>query len=107
MFPPMTSDDQENPICVQSIGSIVRKSKQRVSNLTVDSTDRVLCCHVNQRDFSFLFDSTESFSISVLNHLLNSFEYRLSIFCSSTNGYNGENILHRFMSSKAIVFPLK
>jgi hypothetical protein len=35
------------PIYVQSLGSIVRKSKQRVSNLNVDNESRVLSCHVN------------------------------------------------------------
>ena len=49
MFPPMTDEitnEDQVPIHVQSLGSIVRKSKQRVSNLHVDQDDRVLACHV-------------------------------------------------------------
>lgn len=50
MFPPMTDDaasDDQVPIRVQSLGSIVRKSRQRVSNLHVDGDSRVLACHVS------------------------------------------------------------
>ncbi len=35
------------PIYVQSLGSLVRRSKQRVSNLNVDNDSRVLSCHVS------------------------------------------------------------
>ncbi|CAF1066226.1 unnamed protein product [Adineta ricciae] len=48
MFPPMTDEitnEDQVPIHVQSLGSIVRKSKQRVSNLHVDQDDRILACH--------------------------------------------------------------
>ncbi|CAF3512285.1 unnamed protein product [Rotaria sp. Silwood1] len=48
MFPPRkdekTSEDQV-PLHVQSIGSLVRKSKQRVSSLNVDNDSRILACH--------------------------------------------------------------
>ena len=47
MFPPLNEEatDAEQPIRVQSLGSIIRKTKQRVSNLTVDPDDRLLACH--------------------------------------------------------------
>ncbi|CAF0863198.1 unnamed protein product [Adineta steineri] len=48
MFPPLTDEitsEDQIPIHVQSLGSIVRKSKQRVSNLNVDNDSRVLACH--------------------------------------------------------------
>jgi hypothetical protein len=69
MFPPkineVTNNDQVNdlysfiiirasfkvPIYVQSLGSLVRKSKQRVSNLNVDNENRILSCHVS---YSFI-----------------------------------------------------
>ncbi|CAF3740693.1 unnamed protein product [Rotaria socialis] len=48
VFPPMqdekTNEDQVL-IHVQSLGSLVRKSKQRVSNLIIDNESRVLACH--------------------------------------------------------------
>ncbi|CAF4418419.1 unnamed protein product, partial [Rotaria sp. Silwood2] len=48
MFPPkkdeQTSEDQV-PLQVQSIGSFVRKSKQRVSSLHVDNESRILTCY--------------------------------------------------------------
>ncbi|CAF0914831.1 unnamed protein product [Rotaria sordida] len=47
-FPPMnnekTSEDQV-PLHVQYLGSIIRKSKQRVSSLNVDNESRILACH--------------------------------------------------------------
>ena len=54
IYPPrteeMNEEDQtiQGPIYVQSLGSIVRKSKQRVSHLNVDNGSRVLSCHVSE-----------------------------------------------------------
>lgn len=49
MYPPRTEDQSiQDPLIVQSLGSIVRKSKQRVSHLNVDSDSRVLSCHVSR-----------------------------------------------------------
>ena len=45
------------PIYVQSLGSLVRRSKQRVSNLNVDNESRVLSCHVSHTShFDCLID---------------------------------------------------
>jgi hypothetical protein len=48
------------PIYVQSLGSLVRKSKQRVSNLNVDNDSRVLSCHVSHNFISRLFYSIDN-----------------------------------------------
>ncbi|CAF3411373.1 unnamed protein product [Rotaria sp. Silwood2] len=36
------------PLYVQSLGSLIRKSKQRVSSLNVDNESRILACYVCQ-----------------------------------------------------------
>lgn len=70
LFPPNNNSDEEEqqtPIHVQSLGSLVRRSKQRVSNLTVDQDSRVLVSHVR------LLSSKDSVSFQVILQGVESF----------------------------------
>jgi len=74
MFPRLTEelmDGEQIPIRVQPLGSIVRRSKQRVSNLTVDADQRILACH-GVESFS------EIFRISTLDEVRNRLRKRLA-----------------------------
>ena len=48
MYPSKPEEMNTGPIYVQSLGSIVRRSRQRVSHLNVDKDSRVLSCHVSE-----------------------------------------------------------
>lgn len=65
--------ENQGPLYVQSLGSIVRKSRQRVSHLNVDKDSRVLSCHVSEmRDR--IDDSIDLIGCGIFRRILSYFD---------------------------------